>query len=464
MSNQKYKSLTVQKWTHLATENLVAWQSNNPNVYIDGNGWMFAPTDKLRPYGLATIKNSDGDEYSVTIVPWETNRLELQIEKEYPSTSLQGLIVSRLSDRLLASDGSSLYETTDDFTTLNYLSELPESFSNTPILETPHGYFARTSQNIYRSTDLLAWTHEKSMDMSTLYHTWDYYFDGTNVYIYAGEYGTDRDHRFKVFRGVYSADGQGTWDAILEFFSQNEYAADNSNVPKIRHVHLATVDQRTGDLYIGTGDNNNESYLMLSQDNGSTFRVLGRDSQVYRILSVWFTDEYIYWNMDTSANQSVYRISRADLANQSPENDLREEVALLNCGSHWYHCWGKTPNGDDIVLMGVAPEGQPRDWLSRVFSFNELSDGSVEVDEVISLPSSTPDVYDNGITIYSQLEPKFHHDGFVYLRGRYTDPPAGGENSVWLSGLLKTKLVNRTQPSKPKNWKQAFHFSKVSFG
>lgn len=467
--NKTQLSLQVGAWEKLEANKPVAWSSNNPNVVVDENGFVTAIRDAFRPDGLATITATNGTETkscSVTIVNWPTNHRRMNVTKTFNATSVQGLLPSKLNNGIVVADDKTLYKVVNgDFTNLEQLATFPEILANTPILDTPYGYFARgdkgytgsdTTTNIYHSTDLKNWSVVHTVGMTGLYHGFDFYFRNGTLYVYACEYGTNTNHRFKVFRGTYTSSSNGKWETIMECFSQNEYRASKENKPSVRHFHVATVDQRTGDLFVGAGDDNHECHLWLSTDNGNTFKLLGSGSQQYRILSVWFTDKYIYWNMDSAANQTVFRLARSNLGQQTPQNDLKEKVAELYNGSHWYHCWAKDEKNEDIVVMGIAPEGQQRDWLSRLISFKELPNGKVEVNELTALPSSTPGVYDNGITMYAQIEPKFFHNGKLYVRGRYTNPPAGGSKSNWLSGLMEMELVKNPRKPVRRKWRTAF--------
>ena len=103
----------------------------------------------------------------------------------------------------------------------------------------------------------------------------------------------DRAH--KVHRGVIDSDSE-TWDVVLEFDPEN-----SEGDLKAYHIHVVAVDKYTGDIWVGTGDSGQSSRIIISQDNGETWKVIGAGSQDWRCLSIWFTEDYIYWNMDTSS-------------------------------------------------------------------------------------------------------------------------------------------------------------------
>ena len=52
-------------------------------------------------------------------------------------------------------------------------------------------------------------------------------------------------------------------------------------------------------LWVGTGDPNPQSYLGYSQDNGAHFQWIGKDSQLFRVVSLLFLDDAVVWGADT---------------------------------------------------------------------------------------------------------------------------------------------------------------------
>src|SRR5690606_15672706 len=122
-----------------------------------------------------------------------------------------------------------------------------------------------------------------------------------------------------------------------------------------------------------------QSKIMVSEDFGENWRIIGHGAQTWRTLSIWFTEEYVYWNMDAASAQAIWRIDRKNLHNQSPDNDFKEKVAELIGGSHWYTTWAKDVYGDDVIIMGQTVEGRKRDHSARVFLIKEFPDGRVKV-------------------------------------------------------------------------------------
>jgi len=280
-------------------------------------------------------------------------------------------------------------------------------------------------------------------------------------------------------------DGTQEWKEILNFASITEYKKDNSILTSARHIHIVTVDPYTGHLWVGTGDEDIHSKILFSTDYGESFQILGMGSQEWRTLSIWFTKNYIYWNMDSHEPQKIFRIPRAKIKNNKmitpilnsgftkagvkylvikqsepqhfpvgvgklytetevrkldndnqvmalndKEYDYREIVAELVNGAQFNYCWAKDQNNEDLVIMGAAPEGNLRDMQGRVFGIKEKSDGSVQVQELISLRAKNLKA-DYQINMFTQLVPLFQdNSGAIYFKSR---------NLNW-TGIYKMKL------------------------
>jgi hypothetical protein len=99
-----------------------------------------------------------------------------------------------------------------------------------------------------------------------------------------------------------------------------------------------------------------------------------------------------------------------------PAFDYRERVATLDNGSHWFQLWVHDDLGEDVSLVAASAEGKRRDERGRVFGLKERPNGTVDVQELLtvaSLPEGNP---------YVQLEPIAQDPlGNVYLEGRMTE-------------------------------------------
>jgi len=495
--DQKHISLTVGDRYQLTVTppgEKIVWSSDNPLVWVDPTGRILAVKDALGEDARATLTASsvDGevlDSCQVTIVNWIANRSELKVVAN-PHASY---ILGTEGENLFYAIGSDLYVTSDGFETSEFLSTLPENMDIPKMLVTPFGYFVQCAQTIFTSHDLLHWTPSFTMNMRGLYHSLAYQWEPVSQtgYLYAGEYSTNPDNRHRICRGIFPAAGEETWETILEFASISEWQSDPSIQNSARHVHTVAVDPYTGHVWVCTGDRNEHSQLLYSDGNGENFRLVGFGSQIWRCLSIWFTENYVYWNMDAYSDaQCCWRMPRSRFheagywpcitpelisgktkqgvsyfvtasgtdtyfpvpvgqiytetetrtlnkmnrvrAIDDPDYDYTEKVVELRNGSLWYHMWAYDDKGDPIVILGQSAKGAHRDYRGRVFGIKELPDGEVDVQELLSIGSTNPDVYDDN-TMYVQLQPTVQDaSGYLYFLGRKTNHRSYKTRLTWI--------------------------------
>ena len=459
----------------------VNWKSNSPAVTVDSQGNVFAKDDKLGGEAHATITatatdGSGQDSCEITIVGWTANRSTLTIEN-FPST---GFLLGRETNRIYHTRGPEAYSSTDGLKTSTLLGAFPDQ-PNPPVwLKTPLGYFVRTGNKIFQSSDMVVWNEIETTHLGGLIHMFDYQYDAASqtVYLYTGEYSTASNDQHKVIRGRISPGQAAQWEDVETFDSLDNESRNQKSTASVRHIHVVTVDPYTGHIWVGTGDANQHARLYYSRDRGKTFHLVAMGAQKYRTLSIWFTKGYVYWNTDSEmVTQVISRISRqhyseangwpaitptlnsgytkqgvryfvfkdtssyfpaargqfftetkprkldsdhAVIAITDPAYTYDKVVARLSNGSQWYHCWVKDNKGEDIVLMGASAEGNEnvrRDNRGRLFGIKEKADGSVDVQELMSVsPNSS-----GPLAQYVQIIPALQDDdGYIYLRGRET--------------------------------------------
>ncbi|MHA1705032.1 MAG: WD40/YVTN/BNR-like repeat-containing protein [Promethearchaeota archaeon] len=106
-----------------------------------------------------------------------------------------------------------------------------------------------------------------------------------------------RKHAVKLLK---STDGGRSWMTVNSFKG-------------IRHIHCVQYDPYEKLLWLGTGDRDEESKIMFSEDEGESWISIGSGSQMFRTISLLFTENYVYWGTDTPARQSyIYRYRRKD--------------------------------------------------------------------------------------------------------------------------------------------------------
>jgi hypothetical protein len=458
----------------------VTWQSDNPNVTVSATGLISAAHDALTPDGQAVVTAQlVGGSYSasmeVTIVNWTANVSKLEVIA-LPNS---GSVLAQDETGIYFTIGSGIYKSANNLSAPQLVGTRPMWLaSTTRMLITPFGYVIRAGTLIYHSTDLTSWTETFQTELNGLQHMFEAYYDETTQtgYVYAGDYSSnDLLQRHKVYRGTFPNVGAPTWETLIEFPSLGEWLQDPSITEAVRHIHLVTVDPYTGHVWVGTGDANEHSRIYVSEDHGDTFQLLGLGDQSWRTLAVWFTADYVYWDMDTSSPQSIWRIPRTahqpsgwptmtpeissgttialtryyvtrnDNPGQFPVGmgqsfveyqqstidanntvlalndatyDYRELVAELINGSHWFQLFVKNDDGDDIALVATAPEGARRDERARIFGIKEVPGSPAIVQELHSL---APKIGASGWK-YTQLTPLAQDPaGFIYLTGRESE-------------------------------------------
>ena len=116
---------------------------------------------------------------------------------------------------------------------------------------------------------------------------------------YFGEYflNNKRNTIVNLFK---SRDGGKSWEVICSF-------------SHIRHIHCVQYDPFSKTIWMGTGDRDKECFIGFSEDEGENWTIIGSGSQKFRTTSLLFTEDYVYWGMDTPARQSyIYRYVRKD--------------------------------------------------------------------------------------------------------------------------------------------------------
>lgn len=468
---------SIQLSTSSKIDGLI-WSTNNPNIQISKTGLVSTSqnqTNSLKT-GYIYVSNSSNnvlDSVSFTLTKWITNKSKLTYNESYENF----LYLGHSNDSVFTYN---LYKSPQIYLSLNNIKN-PKPISTFHKIKTPtysnfiankFGYIIKDSTDISFSKNLKDWELVYKTRTNSFRNSTSQYYDSlkNKIYFFTGDYHTIDSLPCSVYRGEISSEGIYI-KPVFTFSSRTEYSKNKGSYPQARHVHVTAIDPYTNDIWVGTGDNDNENFLMYSQDNGNTWKVLGTGSQEWRTLSFWFTNGYIYWNMDTGKNQKVFRISRSKYAennswpcmtpvlnsgNTKPgltyfikkkgdpldfpnkegtfftetivreingntelivcndlDYDYREIVANLENSAHWLSMTVVDKKGDQIILMSTDAEGKVLDDFSRIFGFKERVDGTVDVQEVFSVKSSNK---------YSQMMPCFQNsEKSVFYWGYYTD-------------------------------------------
>lgn len=115
---------------------------------------------------------------------------------------------------------------------------------------------------------------------------------------YMGEYFLNNRRDTSVDLMKSTDDGQ-SWRTI--------YSLDN-----VRHIHCVQYDPFDRRIWLGTGDRDEESTISFSQDKGETWTKIGSGDQMFRAVSLLFTQDYVYWGSDAPTRQNyIYRYNRS---------------------------------------------------------------------------------------------------------------------------------------------------------
>jgi hypothetical protein len=119
-----------------------------------------------------------------------------------------------------------------------------------------------------------------------------------NGWLYQGEYGSN-PHRSPV--PVHRSTDEGrTWQTIFEF-----------PAGRTRHVHGCFWDPYEERVWICTGDFDGENQMLVADEDFGEIEWLGDGSQKWRTCHPIFTEQAVYWGMDSQLETSyICRLDR----------------------------------------------------------------------------------------------------------------------------------------------------------
>jgi len=122
------------------------------------------------------------------------------------------------------------------------------------------------------------------------------------VFLCYGEYLNNADRR--AVRIWASEDSGLTWNCAWTFAG-------------VRHVHGVFFDEFTGNFWVTTGDDDEESAIWVTEDRfGSLHRVVG-GSQATRAVQLLFTADSVYFGSDSPLERNyLYRLERGRLGTE----------------------------------------------------------------------------------------------------------------------------------------------------
>lgn len=163
--------------------------------------------------------------------------------------------------------------------------------------------------------------------------------------VFFGEYSVNLDHRNET-RLYRSTDGAMHFSPVLTF-------------PKnIRHIHFVKYDPFEDCIWLGTGDEDAECFLMRSTDEGDTWETVGSGSQDWRAIGVCFAPECLIWGTDAGSVPDQNHIIRMDRKTRALTVIADAEGPCHGCGS--------TRDGRVFISTGVEGGENEKDRYARL--------------------------------------------------------------------------------------------------
>jgi len=218
--------------------------------------------------------------------------------------------------------------------------------------------FLRSTNSEYTTWELV----NSDWNGGMLYRGWDVSPSGVVI---AGEYPT-HTNILSVRLWKITNDGR-TWEVIHTFNGRQGTLTEQK---QIFHIHVVQYDKYTGNYWIGTGDQDPEPSVWLY--NGTTTRMIGEGTQLWRQCSFIITPKYVVWGCDgevyVDSVRTIYTV-RLDKETEQMElvdvvqstifnnEELRMGELYLSCGTpneinlsnnakDWYNVLNLTLNPD----------------------------------------------------------------------------------------------------------------------
>jgi len=439
-----YLSLTIGRREKLYTNlsNNLEWYSTDTNIVT-----VYNSIAKGKCVGTAYIiaKNKSGsmkDSCAVSVVPWVAGVTNLKME---PYLSNLDLLTIR-NDTLYMQGAGNDYSWRDIYiyrggtnspkSISDFINNGKFPFDREYLLATPFDDFViakresvNASRKIYKIDpdghnirlvyDKFPPYPLKPNGSYVMQQGWDFDEKGN---IYLGEYNQDTssDYQIRIYKG--SNFGEN-WRVVYTFPPRSNGANDGG----IRHVHACQVDPYTGYIWVATGDASSQSRIYYHEnqflpdiDGKVRLKLLGVGSQEFRVVSFAFTKNYIYWFMDAPCNdQKIFRIKRADsyytlTPNTPSDSDYREVLGVFKDKSFRNSITISNSHTNTILVStvyeNVAQYGctfRELDKRDRIFAIREDENGTVQIQEIFSIPA---------LMRYAEIRPiGLDSQGYIYF-------------------------------------------------
>lgn len=368
-------TISVEKYFGLESNDI----KQEKDIFEINNGKLFVKNcsriDKLQ-YLIA----SNSITLLINLRFWKSGKYSLK-ELEYD----QKRPILTKGDTTFFFVDNRLYYSIDNMTNEVYCATIatPDILYNQMVAA--YGVYAiRLSNRIYVSSDLKNWTQIfdkkrgilESMVLKANSAKNDIELLWTD---YTG--GNERERHY-----VYKYSFNTRKSEIKHTFYTTQDNKQTGATPFARHIHILSLDPYTGDVYLGTGDTDEESAIYRSTDAGETFIRIGGGAQIWRTLSFTYTEKSIFWNTDSHQSQYLTRASRM-VINQNRELSLDDIVAfpLIN-SALWNSIKVNVSSTNSVYVMSSSNEGAIVDNWCRTYGI-EINNEIPTVYELFKIPS-----------------------------------------------------------------------------
>lgn len=108
--------------------------------------------------------------------------------------------------------------------------------------------------------------------------------------IFIGNYGDPSSGA-----GIWYSTGNGTWTRCYTSAAE-------------RHTHDVQVDPYTGYIYASVGDAASNAWLIVSKDNGATWRSISAVTQYFQSVQLSFSRDYVYMALDSNLGGGTFAV------------------------------------------------------------------------------------------------------------------------------------------------------------
>lgn len=338
----------------------------------------------------------NGHEVKVKVKFWIEDKYSLELL----DSDCKYRILLTKGDTTFFLDQSKLYYSVGNMSNKTFCADLPYNYPlYTELIADGNLYAYRTMGEIYVSQDLKNWrriySDKRGIKSSMV-------IVGDKKRLLFIEYSPGKE---RLRHHIYSYDfDSNKLQKKYTFYSSTESIPDTSCI-RIRHIHVIDKDPYTGDIYVGTGDADNESMILRSTDDGDNFHILGGGSQLWRSLSFIFTPTDVFWNTDSDAPQFLTRLSKEDVRDGILIEDKLVRFPLTN-SALWCTTNYQLDKNTQMVVMSSNNEGGIYDNYCRTYGII-IKNRLPIVYELYKIPARI---------IYTQLFPLgVDNEGKIYL-------------------------------------------------